>query len=342
MAANKLSSFVETLSYSLDPEVGLSEKYLIWKKNKATLWYYPSPNKQYKEPIFLIYSLVNKAYILDLAPSMSLIESFTKAGYDTYLIDFGIPGFEDRNLTIDDYLTKYLEKGYSRAIRHASTDEMTVIGFCLGGTLAAIFAATTKQNIKNLILAVSPIDFSTFPVFDNWLEALRNGDIHINDLVDKMGMIPPSSIKYGTRLLVSPVAYSHYLALLSQADNPHYREKWTRMNKWTIDHIPLSKEAFKQIMNDLVRDNKIVEGGLMINNQLVDFQNVRCNLLVFSTKSDPLVPSSLCEPIMDLVASKDKTFTLFEGGHASLVTKGDMPYPMEEWLLQHTTPISHQ
>ncbi|PKG23628.1 alpha/beta fold hydrolase [Niallia nealsonii] len=339
MNNGKLSSFIETISYSLDPEVGLSEKYPIWKKNKATLWYYPSPNRRYKEPIFLIYSLVNKAYILDLAPSISLIEAFTQAGYDTYLIDFGIPGFEDRNITIDDYLTKYIEKGYKRAIRHAGTDEMTVIGFCLGGTLATIFAAITKQKMKNLILAVSPIDFSTFPVYGNWLEALRNGDIYIDDLVDKMGMIPPSSIKYGTRLLVSPVAYSHYLALLNQANNPSYREKWTRMNKWTIDHIPLSKESFKQIMNDLIRDNKIVEGGLVIDNQPVDFQNIHCNLLVFSTKSDPLVPSSLCEPIMDLVASKDKTFTLFEGGHASLVAKGTMPYPMEEWLINHTTLI---
>ncbi|WP_445492359.1 alpha/beta fold hydrolase [Niallia sp. 03133] len=336
MKKNKLHSFIEVLS-SPDPEVGLSEKYPLWKKNKATLWYYPAKNKRFKEPIFLIYSLVNKAYILDLAPSISLIETFTNAGYDTYLIDFGVPGFEDRHITIDDYIIKYIQQSYRRAIRHAGTDEMTVIGFCLGGTLAAVFAAVTPYNIKNLILAVSPIDFSTFPVYDLWLDALRNGDIEMDELIDKIGIVPPSAIKYGTRLIVSPVSYAHYLALLSRSTDPIYREKWTRMNKWTLDHIGLSGEAFKQLKNDYIRDNKIVEGGLTINSQPVDFKKIHSNLLVFSTKSDPLVPSSLCEPIMDLVGSKDKTFTLFEGGHAALVAKETMPYPMEEWLRNHTT-----
>lgn len=329
--------FIQTLSE--DPLVGLTEKYIIWKKNKASLWYYPSPNRKYKEPIFIIYSLVNQAYILDLAPTMSLIEAFTKAGYDTYMIDFGIPAFEDRHVSIDDYITRYIQKAYQRASRHAKADSMTVIGFCLGGTLAAIYAAVAKENIKNLVLAVSPIDFSAFPVFDEWLKGLRDGSIQIEELIDTIGIVPPECVKYGTRLLVAPVSYVHYLNLLNRAYDPLYREKWTRMNKWTLDHIPVSGVAFKQIMNDLIRDNKIVEGGLTINGEEVDFKNIQCNMLVFSTKSDPLVPSQLCEPIMDLVASKDKTFILFEGGHASLVANEHMPVPMEEWLNEHSTRI---
>jgi len=338
MVLRRFSNFLGALSEDEIP-VGLSEKYPIWKKNKATLWYYPSKQKKFKEPIFLIYSVVNKAYILDLAPSLSLIESFTNAGYDTYLIDFGIPGFEDRHTTIDDYITKYIEKAYKRAIRHAETDEMTVIGFCLGGTLATVFAAVTDQKIKNLILAVSPIDFSKFPVFDKWMEALRNGEVEIDDFIDTIGMVPPDFIKYGTRLIVAPVSYSHYLALLKRSNDPKYREKWLRMNKWTLDHISLPGKAFNQLMNDYVRDNKIIEGGLEINGVPVDFNNITCDLLVFSTKYDPLVPSELCEPIMDLVGSEDKTFILFEGGHASLVANKTMPFPMEEWLFNHCTPV---
>ncbi|MED3791893.1 alpha/beta fold hydrolase [Niallia alba] len=337
MAKKNLANFIHTLSY--DPVVGQSERYAIWKKNKATLWYYPAKRRKYKESIYLIYSIVNKPYILDLGPSMSLIEAFNTAGYDVYLIDFGIPAYEDRHLTIDDYITKYIQQGFKRAIRHAGTDSFTVIGFCLGGTLATIFAALDNHHIKNLILAVSPIDFSAFPDYNNWLMALRENELQIDELIDKMGIIPPESVKYGTRLLVAPLSFSHYLALLNRSGEKNYTEKWARMNKWTLDHIPVAGETFKQIMNDFVRDNKMVEGGLTINGEEIDFSNIQSNLLVFSTKNDPLVPSSLCEPIMNLVSSKDKSFVLFEGGHAGLVAKSHMPEPMESWLRAHSTSI---
>jgi len=337
MATNRITSFIKALN--IDPDVGLSKRYAIWKKNKATLWYYPSKNKKYKEPIYLIYSIVNKPYILDLGPSMSLIEAFSLAGYDTYLIDFGIPGFEDRNMSMDDYITKYIHQGFKRAIRHSGEEEFTVIGFCLGGTLASIFAAFDNNHIKNLILAVSPIDFASFPDYDKWLDALKNQEIQIDEIIDKAGIVPPEAIKYGTRLIVAPVAYGHYLALLHNATKDKYIEKWSRMNKWTLDHIPVTGAAFKQIMNDWIRDNKIVEGGLTVYDELIDFNNIKSNLLVFSTMHDPLVPSSLCEPIMDLVSSEDKQFVLFEGGHAGLVAKNHMPEPMEIWLNEHSTEL---
>ncbi|KAB7666473.1 alpha/beta fold hydrolase [Bacillus sp. B1-b2] len=337
MTNNRITSFIQALT--VDPVVGTSERYAIWKKNKATLWYYPTKEKKYKEPIYLVYSIVNKPYILDLGPSMSLIEAFNKAGYDTYLIDFGIPGYEDRFMTMDDYIVKYIHEGFKRAIRHAGEDLFTVIGFCLGGTLATIFAALDNRYIKNLILAVSPIDFSAFPDYDKWLTALQNQEIQLDEMIDKMGVIPPESIKYGTRLIVAPVSFSHYLALLNRANNEQYIDKWTRMNKWTLDHIPVAGAALKQIMNDLIRDNKIVEGGLTVYDKPIDFKDIKSNLLVFSTMYDPLVPSALCEPIMDLVSSEDKLFVLFEGGHAALVAKEHMPEPMEKWLLEHTTPL---
>ncbi|MFT8320071.1 MAG: alpha/beta fold hydrolase [Bacillus sp. (in: firmicutes)] len=317
--------------------IGSSSRYAVWKKNKATLWYYPAQIKRYKEPVFLIYSLVNKPSILDLGPSFSLIEALSNAGYDAYLIDFGIPGFEDRSITIDNYITKYIQKGYQRALRHAKVDEMTIIGFCLGGTLAAIYAALAQERIKNLILAVTPIDFSAFPDYDKWLDALRNDGININELIDRIGIVPPLSIKYGTKMLVAPIAFSHYLSLLKHPTDTRYRNKWTRMNEWTNDHIPLSGEAFKKIMNDFVRDNKLLTGELTINDELIKLTNITSNLLVFSTKNDPLVPSSLCDPIINLVSSKDKTYAILEAGHISLVTKGILPEVMDHWLHNHST-----
>ncbi|MGP7816304.1 alpha/beta fold hydrolase [Niallia sp. 01092] len=338
MGKNQRRSYLHPTD-SLDYDAGPTTRHAVWKKNKATLWYYPAPTKRYKEPVYLVYSLANKPYILDLGPSISFIQALTNAGYDAYLIDFGIPAFEDRFISIDDYIVKYIDKGYQRALRHAGVDEMNIIGFCLGGTLAAIHAAFTKEKIKNLILAVTPIDFHSFPDYDKWLLALRNGEVDINELTDRIGIVPATFIKYGTKMIVAPITFSHYLSLLKLPPDPKHLYKWTRMNEWTNDHIPFTGEAGKKIMNDFIRDNKVLKGGLTINGEIIDFKNITCNFLGFATKNDPLVPSNLCEPIVDLISSEDKTFKLLEAGHISLVTKEKLMDFMDLWLEEHSTPL---
>jgi hypothetical protein len=51
--------------------------------------------------------LFNKPYILDIAPKASVIEGLTDRGYDVYLLDWGTPGYEDKNIGLDTYIQKY-------------------------------------------------------------------------------------------------------------------------------------------------------------------------------------------------------------------------------------------
>ncbi|MDQ7860862.1 hypothetical protein RCO48_06780 [Peribacillus frigoritolerans] len=77
---------------------------------------------------FLIYSLINTPLILDLSPGNSLIESFVNEGFDVYLLDFGSPGYEDGDISIEDYIVDYIQKGVQRALRHSGASEITVMG----------------------------------------------------------------------------------------------------------------------------------------------------------------------------------------------------------------------
>jgi len=196
---------------------GVTPRQAIWKKNKSTLWYYPAHEKKFKVPLFLIYSLVNRPFILDLGHGKSSIEAFVQNGYDVYLLDFGIPGLEDRNLSLDDYVQEYIQSSVRRAIKHAKADEITVIGYCLGGTLAAIYCALAKEPIKNLILIVTPIDFEKIPFFDSWIQALREERVSFDKYIEEMGIIPGPKVEAGMRLLTSPIYYSPYLSLLRKA-----------------------------------------------------------------------------------------------------------------------------
>ena len=254
----------------------------IWRKNKSVLWYYPAKQKKYEIPLFFVYSLFNKPYILDIAPKVSVIEGLTNRGYDVYLLDWGSPGDEDKNMGLDTYIDKYLRPAVKRAIRHSEADEITLIGYCLGGTIAAIYAAVAEEPIKNLIVATVPIDFTQSVGPDKWAEALKNGDINFDRFIHAYGNIPSKYVEGMFRAISSPIYFTNYTMLLNRANDPRYVDKWRRMNKWTIDQVPIAGEAYRQLVQDLAKENKLIKGELVIGNKKVDLKNIKANLYVVS------------------------------------------------------------
>ena len=77
---------------SIDAQVGLTPKELVWRKNKARLYrYVRSEPATHRTPIFLVLPLINRSYILDLRPGASFVEFLLSEGFDVFLIDWGTP-----------------------------------------------------------------------------------------------------------------------------------------------------------------------------------------------------------------------------------------------------------
>jgi class III poly(R)-hydroxyalkanoic acid synthase PhaC subunit len=314
-----------------EPKIGHTPKNEVWRKNKSVLWHYPAKEKKYRIPLFFVYSLFNKPYILDIAPKASVIEGLTNRGYDVYLLDWGTPGYEDSGIGLDTYIQSYLRTAVKRALRHSGAEEITLVGYCLGGTIASIYASIAEEPIKNLIVATVPIDFTTVVGPDKWTEGLKNGEFDIDRLVDVYGIIPPSYIEAMFRAVSAPIYFSNYTMLLNRAHDERYVDKWRRMNKWTTDQVPFAGEAFRQLTNDLFKENKLIKGKLMIGNKNANLKNIKSNLFVVSSSNDNLVLESQSLPIMDLVSSEDKTYKLVEAGHVSLALTGLFAAVVDEW-----------
>ncbi|QVY63856.1 alpha/beta fold hydrolase [Cytobacillus gottheilii] len=335
---NRLINVFKTVN-SPAPEVGLTPRQAVWKKNKATLWYYPAQQKKYDTPLYFIYSLLNQPFILDLGPGYSLIKFLNEKGFDIYLLDFGIPTYADKDLTVDDYILRYIKKGVQRTLIHSGASQISIIGFCMGGTFASIYAAIADEPIQNLILAVAPIDFSYFPIFDEWQNRLRDGELDLETIFDTAGVIPSPLMKAGIRLFVSPVYVSPYLSLLRKSYDEEYALKWKRLNFWAESHIPFSGAALKQMIQTLGIENGLMNGTFLIDGTPVNLSNIHANLLAVGSNVDRLVPKEQIQPVMDLVSSKDKTFFAMKGGHATLATNKEVQEFLSSWLSVRSNPI---
>lgn len=336
----RLKRVTEVLTKEPEPQVGQTPKEVIWTKNKAKLYrYQPTIKKTNKIPILMVYALINKPYILDLTPGSSLIEYLTNKGHDVYLLDWGTPGYEDRNMKLDDYVLDYIPRAVQKVLRKSNADEITILGYCIGGTLTSIFAALNPDlPIRNLIFLTSPFDFSDAGLFSNWLdERYFNLDL----MVDTLGNIPGETIDFGNKLLKPYVNFvGPYLSLSDRADNEEFVKSWTLMQKWVGDGVPFPGEAYRQWISEFYQKNKLINDELYIRGQQVKLSNIKANVLNIGAERDHIATPSQVEALLGKISSKDKTFKLMPTGHVSVAvgkTAVKQTYPtIEEWITDHS------
>lgn len=336
----KVKRLTEVFVKEPEPQVGQTPKEVIWTKNKAKLYrYQPAVEKTNKVPILMIYALINKPYILDLYPGNSLIEHLSNKGHDVYLLDWGVPGYEDRHMKLDDYIVDYIPQAIKKVLRKSEAKEITLFGYCIGGTMSAIFTALNPQlSIRNLLLLTSPIDFTNAGLFTNWLDKRY---FQLDKLVDTLGNIPFEMIDFGNKLL-SPISTTlgPYVSIANRVEDENFVLNWKLMQKWLNDGVPFPGEAYRQWIRDFYQENKLINDELEIRGEKVKLANIKANLLNISATRDNIALPNQVEPLNDKVSSKNKTYHSVETGHISVVTgrkaiKEIHPF-IENWIAENS------
>src|SRR5215470_17036204 len=71
---------------------------VVATENKLRLLHYhPIVEQPHPVPLLIVPSLINRYYLLDLVPGRSLVEYLVGHGIDVYMLDWGVPGPEDRS-----------------------------------------------------------------------------------------------------------------------------------------------------------------------------------------------------------------------------------------------------
>lgn len=299
------------------PEVGLTPKQTVWRLNKARLYRYESSRTR-GVPILFTYALINRPYILDLMPGCSLVEFLVKEGYDVFVLDWGIPGPEDAARTLDDHVLGTLPRAVRQVVRHSGKSEITLAGYCMGGTIAALYAALHPDGpVRNLVLLTAPCDFSDAGVMSTWL-APENFDV--DRVADGFGLVPAEFLDLGAKWLKPIQNYvSPHVRLAERADDPAFVRTWRAMNRWVNDGVPFPGAAYRQWIRDFYQHNKLVRKELELGGRPVDLSDISCAVLNVMADQDHIVPAHQSAAFLDLVSSADKEAMTVHGGHVGIV-----------------------
>jgi Poly(3-hydroxyalkanoate) synthetase len=111
------------------------------------LHYHPLVEKRYKDPLLIVYAFINRPYVLDLSPEISVIRKYLEAGFDVYMVDWGYPTLVDRYLDLDDYVD-YIDRSVEYIKWMNKVKKLNMHGYCLGGTLSVIYTVLHQENVK--------------------------------------------------------------------------------------------------------------------------------------------------------------------------------------------------
>ncbi|HSY63464.1 MAG TPA: alpha/beta fold hydrolase, partial [Terriglobales bacterium] len=303
--------------------IAQTPKELVWALNKAKLYHYiPVVPKQQRHPVTLlmVFALMNRPYILDLRPGHSFVEFMLNKGYDLYLLDWGVPGPEDKNLKFDDYTLEYMPRAIRKLKSIAGVEEFSMLGWCIGAILTTIYAALRPDDgLRNLILLTAPLDFSNKEAltFARWTDERY---FNIDQVLAAFGNMPGEMIDYGAKALKPVENYIiNYLKLWDNIENPQVIEAWQAMNTWVTDNIPLAGGVFRQLIVDLYRNDRLMRGEMMIRGERVDLHRLRANLLTVIAEGDHITPPCQSQAILSKVSSKDKELFSVPGGHIGIM-----------------------
>jgi len=299
------------------------------------------PDAESRQPALLVPPIMMSADLWDVAPGSSAVTTLHEAGVDPWVLDFGSPEHEEGGLdrTLTDHVLALSHA--VDAIREATGQPVHVMGYSQGGMFAYQAAAYRQsEGIASLVTFGSGVDLH------GGLPASLPAEFLV-DLIERAGqlqkaLIPEGIPSWATRLgfqLMDPIKTIQqridFVRRLSDREALKEREGMRRFMEsegWTAFPGP----ALADLMRQLVAQNRLLQGGLVIDGQTVTLADITCPILAFVGLSDSIAPPKTVRAIYAAAPQTDSYQVTLKTGHFGLVVGSgsrDITWPsVIEWL----------
>jgi len=277
----------------------------------------PQPTTKQSTPMLFVFALVNRPYVLDILPHKSVVRQYLRAGFDCWMIDWGVPTAAEATKTLHGYVEGHLHRLLRKVLSHTRQEDLHLFGYCMGGTMSAMYTSLHQELVRTLTLLAAPIDWSRG---DCLLKAWSGPEVlDPAKVADAFGLVPTGFLGTSFNLL-KPIDNNirKWIGFMERMEDERFLEEFAAMEGWVNDNIPLSGAVYRDFVGNGLQKNLLVKGEFPLGNHLIDLSDITCPLLNIVATADHLVPKEQSEPAIDAVSSQDSTTLTTKAGHIGL------------------------
>jgi polyhydroxyalkanoate synthase len=268
---------------------------------------------EWKNPILIVPSLINRYYILDLMENASFVRFLSEKGVNVYLLDWGIPGPEHDHLELSTYIFKWIGRAVRKVLNHAQTKDLTLMGYCMGATISAIYACKNQDIVNGFISLAAPYDFSGK---DALTAMAKNMDV--DKLLEAYGEMSPDLMQSGF-MIAQPTSFYKMKSLSENGNNEKRNSTFMHLERWLNDNVSFPKEAYREYIKKFYQKNLLAKDELTIGEQKILLSDINIPVLNVIADKDNIVMKEAALALNNKVSSKKKDLIEVDAGHIGII-----------------------
>lgn len=333
-ARSRLNAFSEGVNrYRHHPRARRPPEPTVFWRDGATRVLDYGLGDQNAPPVLVVPSLINRGYILDLTEQRSLVRHLAADGLRPFLVDWGMPGRQERDFNLTSYICWRLEP-VADEIFDATGQAPALLGYCMGGLLTLALALRRPDRAAALVFLATPWDFHAGPAAPiRMLEAMAPGLIAV---IDRMGSLP-ADVLQAMFFSLDPYSTVDKFRRFSVLDGDSaMARKFIALEDWLNDGVPLAGPVAKECLMDWYVNNTPAKGAWRIDGEAVLPEKIKAPSLVVVPGNDHIVPPGSAAALATAIPGAERKN--LAAGHIGMVAGGGaetMLYkPLSQWLRQ--------
>jgi polyhydroxyalkanoate synthase subunit PhaC len=278
--------------------------------------YVPAGGKVRGRPLLIVPPFINRYYILDLRPENSFVRHAVAQGFDVFMVSWRDVGGDQAGACWDDYLREGVLDPLAAALRLSGSKRAAVLGFCIGGTLAAaaaaLDAAAGKSRIASLTLLATLLDFGNPGDIGHYVDAAFVEQCERE--YGEGGVVPGQRLAAAFASLRARELVWHFVQhnyLMGETPPPF------DLLHWNGDSANLPGRLYCQLLRMLYLENRLREpGGVTTALGAIDLRAIDAPVYLLAAREDHIVPWRSAHASTALLGRVER-FVLAESGHVA-------------------------
>ncbi len=336
LATTQYQAFLDALTRYRGSAIArdVDEPQTLWRAGTTRLLDF-STKKSAKPVVLVIPSLINRYHVLDMDAQQSFVRALAEKGFRPLLLDWDVPGKEESGFSFDDYLSTRLFPALNIANK-MQNGPVHVIGYCMGGLLAAALATHAGDAIRSLMFLATPWDFHA----DGGEQSARVQKMlpHIEPILKTRNDIPgelPIDVLQCFFISLQPFAIlDKFLRFAAMKPRSAEERAFVLIEDWVNEGVPLVGKVAEACLQGWYIENTPAKGAWKVLGKTIRPQDIRLPSLHVIPQNDKIVPPASAKALAG--AMRQATVIQPEFGHISMMVNAaarDKVWPeLFSWL----------